>query len=180
MPALSDSAHSNKERDAYLVQSLWYHYDSSCSHLNNEQLLRHLEHLAKFDGKTRLPDSRHYYFTSKNFYGVPLSEARPSGVGVKVAELTQVEEEKLRGKDDVINTLDVFTVYSYDATAALQRISSSVAECFDETTLQTKVKYGAGESTWNRILDVIYDVNVESEFAKKAELKRMHSIGNFL
>jgi len=59
---------------------------------------------------------------------------------------------------------------TYDDSRTLQRIGKIANDCFDEKTLELQVPYGSGqrEVEWNRILDIVYEVNASTE--EKADI----------
>src|SRR5262249_11392846 len=98
----------------------------------------------------------------------------------------------------VVNKLDVFTVYKYDVKSCMQRISDVMVsqlitslglfsdlvllqtECFSEGALQTKVPYGDKQIAWNEVLDIVFEVNKASEKKAVEDAGRMQPVADFL
>jgi hypothetical protein len=80
----------------------------------------------------------------------------------------------------MIATLDVFDIHSYEPSAVISLVASLCSSCFDPTSLATQMPYGVTTESWNRVMDLVFDVNLASEQLAKQQLFRMSSIGNHL
>jgi len=156
----------DKERYAFISQSLWNHFDSSIRPMTLPGLIRHFKFLRKFDSKTPVPDSQHYKFTSGAFYGAPLGPARSTIEIPSVpseGELRDSDYMKLTSrKKNFIEILDLFDVAIYNQEAALNRATSAIKFCFSDESLGTELSYGTKRTNWNHILNLVYEVNRKS------------------
>jgi hypothetical protein len=138
------------KRKGYLVQSLVRNYDCSVRELSNEQLEHHLSVLEQFGEKSAFSQRQHEVF-SDYFYNVPVT----LGEQCTYPTLEPVVKAELRKDQEIISTLDVFTVMEYDQDKCLKRLGKITSDCFSKQNLETIVPYADGTKKWSQVLDVI-------------------------
>ncbi|ELR15948.1 uncharacterized protein ACA1_321750 [Acanthamoeba castellanii str. Neff] len=134
----------DQEPAAYVVQSLWEHYDVSVRPISAGDLRRHLRFLALFDGRTQMANSERCRLTHPSFWDVPLprTQGRPrpcsshhSPLEPYLGSSLDPLLERLESQHDqkphdevVVSVLDVFSVAAYDSGETKRRLAAYMCQ----------------------------------------------------
>jgi hypothetical protein len=191
----------DQEPAAYVVQSLWEHYDVSVRPISAGDLRRHLRFLALFDGRTEMTNGQRCRLTHPSFWDVPLPRTkgrpRPShnspiepylGSSLDpLLERLESHHDQQPHDDVVVSVLDVFSVAAYDSGETKRRLADYLRQAqledddgndgWGEQTLPYGLpnltsSIGPPRRAWSEVLSAVDQVHAATEAKhKKAGMK---------
>jgi hypothetical protein len=191
----------DQEPAAYLVQSLWEHYDVSVRPISAGDLRRHLRFLALFDGRTEMTNGQRCRLTHPSFWDVPLprtkGRAGPShnsqiepylGSSLDpLLERLESHHDQQPHDDVVVSVLDVFSVAAYDSGETKRRLAAYLRQAqladdggndgWGEQTLPYGLpnltsSTGAPRRAWSEVLRAVDQVHAATEAKHKEAGKK--------